>query len=324
MRAAINKANTLRGLVTSGFIRNIKSMSSSSSQSFVSRSVIKKVFAKLQKEGDGAVVRRGISRSEQKLLDPFLMLDEFSVSPPAGFPDHPHRGFETVTYVLEVNETSSSSFYFKGHKGTIYAGDVQWMTAGRGIIHSEMPEEEVNKGLQLWINLSSKEKMIEPNYQELSNSDIPKAEQNGVQVKVIAGESMGIQSPVYTRTPTMFVDFTLDPGAQFHQNVPQSWNAFAYVLESGEGGAVFGSSDSSPVSSHNVVVFGQGNDGVSVWNKSSSKKLRFVLIAGEPIGEPVVQYGPFVMNTQAEIDMTIEDYHYSKNGFEMAKYWKSQ
>ncbi|KAL0844803.1 hypothetical protein Bca101_018049 [Brassica carinata] len=309
MRAAINKANTLRGLVTSGFIRNIKSMSSSSSQSFVSRSVIKKVFAKLQKEGDGAVVRRGISRSEQKLLDPFLMLDEFSVSPPAGFPDHPHRGFETVTYVLE---------------GTIYAGDVQWMTAGRGIIHSEMPEEEVNKGLQLWINLSSKEKMIEPNYQELSNSDIPKAEQNGVQVKVIAGESMGIQSPVYTRTPTMFVDFTLDPGAQFHQNVPQSWNAFAYVLESGEGGAVFGSSDSSPVSSHNVVVFGQGNDGVSVWNKSSSKKLRFVLIAGEPIGEPVVQYGPFVMNTQAEIDMTIEDYHYSKNGFEMAKYWSSQ
>ena len=135
---------------------------------------------------------------------------------------------------------------------------------------------------------------------------------------------MGIQSPVYTRTPTMFLDFILHPGAQFHQNVPESWNAFAYVLESGESGAVFGSSNASPVSAHNVVVFGQGNDGVSVWNKSSSKKLRFVLIAGEPLGEPVVQYGPFVMNTQAEIDMTIEDYHYGKNGFEMAKYWRSQ
>jgi len=320
MRVAINRVNLLGGSFSFGFIKNIKSMSSSS-QNFVSRSVIKKVFAKHQKEGDGAVVRRGISRSEQKLLDPFLMLDEFSVSPPAGFPDHPHRGFETVTYVLEGGITHQD---FKGHKGTIYAGDVQWMTAGRGIIHSEMPEEEVNKGLQLWINLSSNEKMIEPNYQELSHSDIPKAAENGVEVKIIAGESMGIQSPVYTRTPTMFLDFTLDPGAQFHQNVPESWNAFAYVLESGESGAVFGSSSSSPVSAHNVVVFGPGNDGVSVWNKSSSRKLRFVLIAGEPIGEPVVQYGPFVMNTQAEIDMTIEDYHYGKNGFEMAKFWRSQ
>ncbi|KAL0674536.1 hypothetical protein Bca4012_002517 [Brassica carinata] len=302
MRAAINKANTLRGLVIFGFIRNITSMSSSSSQSFVSRSVIKKVFAKLQREGDGAVVRRGISRFS-------------NLSTSGNINDYQS---------LISSEGGITHQDFKGHKGTIYAGDVQWMTAGRGIIHSEMPEEEVNKGLQLWINLSSSEKMIEPNYQELSSSDIPKAEQNGVEVKVIAGESMGIQSPVYTRTPTMFLDFILHPGAQFHQNVPESWNAFAYVLESGEGGAVFGSSNSSPVSAHNVVVFGQGNDGVSVWNKSSSKKLRFVLIAGEPIGEPVVQYGPFVMNTQAEIDMTIEDYHYSKNGFEMAKYWKSQ
>ncbi|KAL0720547.1 hypothetical protein Bca4012_035146 [Brassica carinata] len=296
-------------------------MSSSSSQNFVSRSAIKKVFAKLQKEGDGAVVRRGISRSEQKLLDPFLMLDEFSVSPPAGFPDHPHRGHISYTYIY------TSHYIYRNLeqlKKILNMYIFQWMTAGRGIIHSEMPEEEINKGLQLWINLSSNEKMIEPNYQELSSSDIPKAEQNGVQVKVIAGESMGIQSPVYTRTPTMFLDFTLDPGAQFHQNVPESWNAFAYVLESGEGGAVFGSSNASPVSAHNVVVFGQGNDGVSVWNKSSSKKLRFVLIAGEPLGEPVVQYGPFVMNTQAEIDMTIEDYHYGKNGFEMAKYWRSQ
>ena len=130
---------------------------------------------------------------------------------------------------------------------------------------------------------------------------------------------MGVQSPVYTRTPAMFLDFTLKPRAQMHQSIPESWNSFVYILE-GEG--VFGIPNSSPVAAHHVLVLGPG-DGLSVWNRSS-KALRFVLIAGQPLNEPVVQYGPFVMNTQAEIDRTIEDYHYSKNGFEMAKYWRSQ
>lgn len=251
-----------------------------------------------------------------KSLDPFLILDEFSVSPPAGFPDHPHRGFETVTYMLQGAFTHQD---FAGHKGTIRTGDVQWMTAGRGIIHSEMPAEEgTQKGLQLWINLSSKDKMIEPRYQELLSDDIEKAEQDGVEVRVIAGESMGIKSPVYTRTPTMYLDFTLKPRTQFHQDIPESWNSFVYIIE-GEG--VFGSSNSQPVSAHHVLVLGPG-DGLSLWNRAS-KPLRFVLIGGQPINEPVVQYGPFVMNTQDEIDQTIEDYHYCKNGFEMAKYWSS-
>lgn len=280
------------------------------------RLVAKKVLAKAQLEGDGAVVRRSIGRSELKSLDPFLILDEFSVSPPAGFPDHPHRGFETVTYMLQGAFTHQD---FAGHKGTIRTGDVQWMTAGRGIIHSEMPAEEgTQKGLQLWINLSSKDKMIEPRYQELLSDDIEKAEQDGVEVRVIAGESMGIKSPVYTRTPTMYLDFTLKPRTQFHQDIPESWNSFVYIIE-GEG--VFGSSNSQPVSAHHVLVLGPG-DGLSLWNRSS-KPLRFVLIGGQPINEPVVQYGPFVMNTQDEIDQTIEDYHYCKNGFEMAKYWSS-
>ncbi|XP_010525731.1 PREDICTED: pirin-like protein 2 [Tarenaya hassleriana] len=326
MRAAVTRGKLLgflqrssissRGRPVGNSSRLFRNAMSDSSDRAVPRPVVKKVSAKLQKEGDGAVVRRGIGRSELKFLDPFLILDEFSVSPPAGFPDHPHRGFETVTYVLQGGITHQD---FKGHKGTIYAGDVQWMTAGRGIIHSEMPEEEVNRGLQLWVNLSSRDKMIEPNYQELSSSDIPRAEKDGVEVRIIAGESMGIQSPVYTRTPTMFLDFVLKPGANFHQNIPESWTAFSYILE-GEG--TF-SPNSSPVPPHHVVVFGQAGDGVSVWNKSS-RSLRFVLIAGEPIGEPVVQYGPFVMNSEAEIDQTIEDYHYAKNGFEMAKYWSSQ
>ncbi|XP_061367653.1 pirin-like protein [Gastrolobium bilobum] len=280
------------------------------------RLVVKKVLARSQHEGDGAVVRRGIGRSELKNLDPFLMLDHFSVSPPGGFPDHPHRGFETVTYMLEGGITHQD---FAGHKGTIRTGDVQWMTAGRGIIHSEMPAEASNKGLQLWINLSSNDKMIEPNYQELPSENIPGAEKDGVEVRVIAGEAMGVRSPVYTRTPSMFLDFSMMPGAVLHQSIQESWNSFVYVIE-GEG--VFGSPSSSPNIAHHVLVLGQG-DGLSVWNNSSNP-LRFVLIGGQPINEPVAQYGPFVMNTQSEIEKTIEDYQYGKNGFEMKKYWRSQ
>ncbi|CAL0316297.1 unnamed protein product [Lupinus luteus] len=280
------------------------------------RLVMNKVLSKSQHEGDGAVVRRGIGRMELPRLDPFLMLDYFSVTPPAGFPDHPHRGFETVTYMLQGGITHQD---FAGRKGTIRTGDVQWMTAGRGIVHSEMPAGEgTHKGIQLWINLSASEKMIEPNYQELVSEDIPSAEQDGVEVKVIAGESMGLHSPVYTRTPTMFLDFTLNPGAELHQTIPDSWNAFVYVID-GEG--VFGFQGCTPITSHHVIVLSLG-DGVSVWNKSSNA-LRFVLIGGQPLNEPVAQYGPFVMNTQSEIEKTIQDYHYSKNGFENGKSWRS-
>ncbi|XP_044498094.1 pirin-like protein [Mangifera indica] len=306
-----------QNLLAPPFCRKIMSQSDPQTAFNRPRMVAKKVLAKPQHEGDGAVVRRSIGRSELKLLDPFLMLDEFSASPPAGFPDHPHRGFETVTYMLQGRITHQD---FAGHKGTIQTGDVQWMTAGRGIIHSEMAAGEgVQWGLQLWINLSAKDKMIEPRYQEIRSEDIKQVEKDGVEVRIIAGESMGVQSPVYTRTPTMYLDFTLKPRAQVHQSIPESWNAFAYVIE-GEG--VFGSINSPPVSVHNVLVLSPG-DGVSVWNKSA-KPLRFVLIAGQPLNEPVVQYGPFVMNSQAEIEQTIEDYHYCKNGFEMAKSWRSQ
>ncbi|XP_077229640.1 pirin-like protein [Tasmannia lanceolata] len=281
------------------------------------RLVVKKVLAKPQHEGEGAVVRRSIGRMELKYFDPFVMLDEFSVSAPAGFPDHPHRGFETVTYMLDGTFTHQD---FAGHKGTIRTGDLQWMTAGRGIIHSEMPVGEgTQKGLQLWINLSSKDKMIEPRYQELRCEEINRVEKDGVEVRIIAGESMGVRSPVYTRTPTMYLDFTLKPGAQLHQSIPESWNSFVYVIE-GEG--IFGNLSSSPATAHHTLVLSPG-DGLSVWNKSS-KVLRFVLIGGQPLNQPVVQYGPFVMNTQAEIDQTIEDYHFCRNGFEKAKQWKSQ
>ncbi|KAF0912506.1 hypothetical protein E2562_014092 [Oryza meyeriana var. granulata] len=280
------------------------------------RTVVKKLLAESQPEGDGATVRRSIGRPELRNLDPFLMLDEFSVSKPAGFPDHPHRGFETVTYMLDGAFTHQD---FAGHKGTIRTGDVQWMTAGRGIVHSEMPAADgVQKGLQLWINLSSKDKMIEPRYQELQSKDISHAEKDGVEVKIIAGEAFGVRSPVYTRTPTMYMDFTMQPGSQLHQPIPEGWNAFVYIID-GEG--VFGREKASPVTAHHCLVLGPG-DGLSLWNKSG-KPLRFALVGGQPLNEPVVQHGPFVMNTRAEIQQAMEDYYYGRNGFEKARHWSS-
>ncbi|KAL9268839.1 Pirin-like protein [Drosera capensis] len=280
------------------------------------RIVVKKFLAEAQKEGDGATVRRSIGRPGLKNFDPFLLLDEFTVSAPAGFPDHPHRGFETVTYMLQGAFTHQD---FAGHKGTIGTGDLQWMTAGRGIVHSEMPAAEgVNWGLQLWVNLASKDKMCEPSYQELSSREIKRAEKDGVKVRVIAGEGMGIHSPVFTRTPATYLDFTLQPGASVSQPIPESYNTFVYTIE-GEG--IYGIPNSAPVPAHNCLILGPG-DGLSVWN-NSSKPLRFVIIGGQPIGEPVVQYGPFVMNTQAEIQKAFEDYQYGKNGFEKARHWSS-
>lgn len=160
---------------------------------------------------------------------------------------------------------------------------------------------------------------IEPKYQDLLKENIPRAEKDGVEVKVIAGEALGVKSETYTRTPAMFLDFKLNPQTLVHHNIPETWSSFAYVLE-GEG--VFGSPGSSPIGPYNVVFLGLG-DGVSVWNKSS-EPLRFLLIAGEPLNEPVAKYGPFVMNTHSEIEKAMEDFHYCKNGFENGKHWRSQ
>nr|GMC49825.1 pirin-like protein [Ipomoea batatas] len=286
-----------------------------------SRQVVRKFLARPQHEGVGAVVRRSIGRFELKYFDPFLVLDEFSVSAPAGFPDHPHRGFETVTYMLQGAVTHED---FEGHKGTIEAGDLQWMTAGRGIVHSEMPAAQgTQKGLQLWINLSSKHKMIEPRYQEITREEIAEGERDGIKVRVIAGEALGAKSPIYTRTPTMYLDFTLNPGANLQQPIPRTYNAFVYVLE-GEG--VFADSPSPrpspPTSAHHLLLLGGSGDGLLACNKSA-KPLRFILVGGEPLGEPVAQLGPFVMNTQEEIDRTVEDYENCTNGFEKAKHWRS-
>ncbi|CAI0379133.1 unnamed protein product [Linum tenue] len=315
-----------------------------------SRQVVRKFLARPQHEGVGAIVRRSIGRFELKYFDPFLALDEFSVTAPAGFPDHPHRGFETVTYMLQQDPKGTSWAMvvpnildlfglkncfeiflqgsvlhedFEGHKGTIAAGDLQWMTAGRGIVHSEMPAAQgTQKGLQLWINLSSKHKMIEPRYQEISSKDIAEASNDGVKVRVIAGEALGAKSPVYTRTPTMYLDFTLEPGARLQQPIPASWNAFVYVLD-GEGGFGSGSKAVTALAHHLLLLSSGGGDGLEAWNKTA-KPARFILVGGQPLGEPLAQLGPFVMNSEEEIDQAIDDFEKCVNGFEKARHWRSE
>lgn len=283
------------------------------------RKVIKTVLSKEQAEGVGARVRRSIGRPELKNLDPFLLLDEFKGGKPAGFPDHPHRGFETVSYLLDGGSMAHEDFC--GHTGKLNPGDLQWMTAGRGILHAEMPcSEEPAHGLQLWVNLRSSEKMVEPHYQELKNEEIPKPSQNGVTVAVISGEALNIKSKVYTRTPTLYLDFKLDKGVKHTQAVPKGWTAFIYTLS----GIVYigPSNDQQKVEAHHTAVLDDG-DCVQVENKDSAIS-HFVLIAGEPIKEAVVQHGPFVMNTQEEILQAIDDFRNARNGFERATTWKSK
>jgi len=286
------------------------------------RFVEKKILSIEQSEGVGARVRRSIGTRQVRNFDPFLMLDEFRGTAPAGFPDHPHRGFETVSYMLKGAFEHED---FTGRRGIINTGDLQWMTAGRGIVHCEMPAKNAGEchGLQLWVNLAKKFKGVEPNYQELLDKDIPRTSTPDglVQVKIIAGESMSIKSPVYTRTPTMYLDFTLKPNSPvFTQPIPDGWNAFVYVL-TGQG--EFGSKKLISDAHHTLILSSNGH-GLDFRNPSNNTDCRFVLIAGEPLNEPVVQHGPFVMNTNEEIQQAIEDYQYCKNGFENARQWQSK
>lgn len=248
-------------------------------------------------------------------FDPFLMLDEFFVTKPAGFPDHPHRGFETVTFMLEGSFMHED---FKGNAGTIGPGDLQWMTAGRGILHSEMPAtDELNHGLQLWVNLKSSDKMCDPAYQELKTEQVPEATRNGVTAKIIAGEAFDVQSPVYTRTPTHYIHFRMEPNSQLEQRIPAGWNAFLYIIK---GKVQVGNSE--PIDAHNLVLLDQAGEGAVV--RSGDEAAEFVMISGEPIGEPVAQHGPFVMNTREQIMETFRDYQLNINGFEGAHAWRSK
>lgn len=282
------------------------------------RSVLQVTNAKTTLEGEGFVVHRAFPNGSLREFDPFLLLDEMgpieiSSGEAKGAPDHPHRGFETVTYMIDgVFEHKDS----QGHSGKIKTGDVQWMTAGSGVIHSEMPEKEfVQKGgtlhgFQLWINLPKKDKMMKPRYQELPSKKIPTAQNDGVQVKVIAGESMGEKTVIETRTPIMYLHFTLQPNAQVVQTIPQNYNAFAYVIN---GKGLFGDKQ---ISAHKeqIVLFEQNGNDIIIKASNDISSLDVLLIAGVPLGEPVARYGPFVMNTEDEIKQAILDYNTGKMG----------
>ncbi|BAZ01101.1 hypothetical protein NIES37_50990 [Tolypothrix tenuis PCC 7101] len=272
-------------------------------------------------EGEGMLVRRPFPKATFGDFDPFLLLDEIGpvdVEPGAakGAPDHPHRGFETVTYILEGSFEHKDS---QGNAGKLHAGDVQWMTAGSGVVHSEMPEQELARhggrihGLQLWVNLPQRDKMIKPRYQEISAESIPQAQTADglVSVKVIAGEALGAKSSIQTQTPIMYLHFTIQPGAIAIQPMPKAYNAFTYVLD-GEG--LFGA-EKERAGDGQMVLFAQDGEEVVIANPTNANSaLDVLLIAGVPLNEPVVRYGPFVMNTQAEIIQAIEDYRNGRMG----------
>jgi len=281
--------------------------------------VIEKVFVpKVIPEGAGAKVRRIIGTPEVRRLDPFLMLDHFTVRLPAGFPDHPHRGFETVTYMLEGKFFHQD---FKGNKGTLNPGDLQWMTAGKGILHAEMPAsfDEDSIGFQLWINLSSKNKLCDPEYQEITKDKVPVVTKDEVTVKVIAGESLGVQGPIHARTPAIYLDVEMGPKTTFEQIIPKGWNGFGYIYR---GQAYFGENKQKVVTNGCAVLKKDDNEVLVV--ETQDEPAKFIIIAGQPMNEPVVSYGPFVLSNQEQLEKTFEDYHIGKNGFEDAPGWESE
>ena len=272
-------------------------------------------------EGGGFLVRRPFPKAAFSEFDPFLLLDEMGPMEAApgeakGAPDHPHRGFETVTYLLSGEMEHKDS---RGHAGRLTPGDVQWMTAGAGVIHSEMPSREFMRaggrmhGFQLWVNLPKRDKMMKPRYQEIPNSQIPKATSADglVRVSVIAGEAMGEKAVIETRTPIIYLHYRIEPGGAATQQVAGAYSAFAYVVE-GEG--LFGA-EGERAGDGQMVLFAQDGDEVRIENRADAKAtLEVLLIAGVPINEPVARYGPFVMNTEGEIRQAIEDYQLGRMG----------
>ena len=250
-------------------------------------------------DGAGVKLRRSIAPLRSNLYDPFLLFDHFYFDDPrqgpiSGFPMHPHRGIETVTYMLEGSTHHRDSL---GNAGLIGSGDVQWMTSGRGIMHEEMPRKSASgkvNGFQLWVNLPAAQKMSTPRYQEVTAQTIPQITQNGVTVRIVAGEVWDTPGPVTEiAARPLYLDVSLSAGASFEQPVPAGHSALAYVFE---GAGLFGAA-STPVEAIKMVVFDDG-DKIEV---KSETGVRFMLMAGAPFGEPIVPYGPFVMNTVEEI-----------------------
>lgn len=257
-------------------------------------------------DGAGVKLTRVLTGKLQKRLDPFLMLDAFGSDNPddyiAGFPDHPHRGFETITYMLSGRMRHRDS---AGNEGLLENGGVQWMTAGRGVIHSEIPEQKdgVMEGFQLWLNLPASRKMIEPWYRDINSAEIPEyLTASGVKVRVIAGSSNGVSGAI-TREATepLYLDIHLPAGTEFSTVIPNTHNAFIYVYR----GAVQVGETTVPIKRMGILHNAPEADGITL---TATEEARIILVAGKPLNESIVQYGPFVMNTQAEIEQALSDF----------------
>ncbi len=271
-----------------------------------SRQVEGLIAGQATSDGAGVKLTRVLTQDLQRRLDPFLMLDAFGSDNPndyiAGFPDHPHRGFETVTYMIAGRMRHRDS---AGHEGLLEGGAVQWMTAGRGVIHSEIPQQTdgVMEGFQLWLNLPARDKMSAPWYRDFKAQDLPRfVTAQGVTVIVIAGKSQGVSGAV-TRAASapLYLDLHLPAGSQFEQTLPLQHNAFVYVYR----GEVRIAGQTVPTQRMAVLANGGAADGVLI---EASTDARVLLLAGQPLNEAIAQYGPFVMNTQQEIHQAISDF----------------
>ncbi len=278
------------------------------------RSVVRVVTAHRQQEGGGFVVRRPFPTQGLAHADPFLMLDEmgpvdYGPGEAIGAPDHPHRGFETVSYILEGEVEHEDS---AGHRGKIGPGDVQWMTAGRGVVHSELPSGEMRRqgglmhGFQIWVNLPARDRMMAPRYQEIPRERIPRASTpDGLaQVRVVAGEALGVRAAIETRTPIAYHHWTFSPGAAVGVPLPREHAAYVYVFE---GALRVGGRE---VLRGQLAVLGEG-DAVRF---DAGERAQALLLSGVPLREPIVQYGPFVMNSEAQIEEAIRDYRAGRMG----------
>ena len=268
------------------------------------RAVERLIAGRPTSDGAGVKLTRVLTQDLQRRLDPFLMLDAFGSDSAddyiAGFPDHPHRGFETVTYMLAGRMRHRDS---AGHEGLLADGGVQWMTAGRGVIHSQLPEQSEGRmeGFQLWLNLPARDKMSPPWYRDIQSPELPEWRGAGVTARVIAGATHGVAGAVQREgTQPLYLDLHLDAGAAFEQPLPESHNAFLYVYR---GSLVV---RAQPVPAQRMALLANAGDGVRL--VAGADGARAILVAGQPLKEPLVQYGPFVMNTQQEIFQAVEDY----------------
>jgi len=270
------------------------------------RAVERVIAGQPTSDGAGVKLTRVLTQPLQRRLDPFLMLDAFGTDDPqdyiGGFPDHPHRGFETVTYMIAGRMRHRDS---AGHEGLLQNGGVQWMTAGRGVIHSELPEQENGRmeGFQLWLNLPAKDKLRAPWYRDIQSGDIPElTTSQGVKLRLIAGRSHGLDGAVQREiTEPLYIDLELPTGASFAQPLPASHNAFVYVYR---GALQIGGAD-VPTQRMAILRNDADRDGVVL---TATAPARALLIAGKPLGEPIAQHGPFVMNTTEEIYQAVRDY----------------